>query len=293
MIALRVRVAPADAERALVTLLDLMPGGLEERGSDSAVEYVLYGTRATLPTEDTLRRELGAALVSVTESEIADDWQERWKQWHQPVEVAAAGRRVRVRPPWEPPAGVGLGSAGDDRDEASGDGGGGERSFELVIDPGQAFGTGGHHTTRLCLELLLEQAAAGGSLADWGCGTGVLALAGARLGCHPVTAIDFDPAAVHATIDNARVNEIRGIQVQQLDLTAEPGPLADVVVANLILPLLLQVAAGMRAAPPVLIASGLLREQVDEACTAFARVGLRETARRASGEWAAVVLESE
>ena len=86
---------------------------------------------------------------------------------------------------------------------AAGDG------IDLVIDPGQAFGTGAHHTTRLCLELLLELEPAG-AFADWGCGSGVLAIAAARLGWAPVLACDSDPAAVEATRENAAVNGVRG-----------------------------------------------------------------------------------
>ncbi len=162
MIRLAVRVARADAEAVLAELLELAPGGLEERevGAD-AVEYVLYGAPGEVPDLGEVRAAAGDALVEVSTSEIPDDWSERWKAFHRPVDVSWRFRRLRVRPPWEPPL--------------DGDG------IDLVIDPGQAFGTGAHHTTRLCLELLLELEPAG-ALADWGCGTGVLAIAAARLG---------------------------------------------------------------------------------------------------------------
>ncbi len=271
MIARTLRVAADAAERAVLILSELSPAGFEERESEGCADFVVYGTADDLPEHSALRRALGPSLLWIQDAEIPDDWSERWKTWHQPVWVEVDGRRALVRPPWEQPA-------------ADAD------TLELVIDPGQAFGTGGHDTTRLCLELLLGRPA-GGSLADWGCGTGVLALAAARLGWTPVTAIDFDSAAVEATKTNAEANGIGGLTIERLDLTVQPGPLADLVVANLILPLLLQVAAGMRQAPPVLIASGLLRQQVDEACAAFAPLGLRETTRSESREWAAVVLE--
>ena len=161
--------------------------------------------------------------------------------------------------------------------------------IDLVIDPGQAFGTGAHHSTRLCLELLLEREP-DGALADWGCGTGVLAIAAARLGFDPVLACDFDSAAVEATRANAAVNGVPGIAVSRVDLRSEEGPWAPVVVANLVRPLLLEVAALMTRPPRTLIASGLLREEAGEVATAFARHGLRESARREGGEWVAVVL---
>ena len=126
----------------------------------------------------------GDALVEVTSSEVADDWRERWRSYHRPAVVR---ERLTVRPPWEPP---------------------GTTPLDVVIDPGQAFGTGAHATTRLCLELLLEVGPPG-SLLDLGCGSGVLAIAAARLGFAPVVAVDNDPAAVAAANANAALNVSR------------------------------------------------------------------------------------
>ena len=156
MIALHVRVARAHADAVLAELAELAPGGFEERDAGRLVEYVLYGAPGELPALPDLRAAAGDALVDISTEEIADDWPERWKAFHRPVDVG----RLRIRPPWEPA-----------RDGA----------LDVVVDPGQAFGTGGHPTTRLCLELLLEREPRGG-LADWGCGTAVLAIAAARLG---------------------------------------------------------------------------------------------------------------
>jgi ribosomal protein L11 methyltransferase len=160
--------------------------------------------------------------------------------------------------------------------------------IDLVIEPGQAFGTGSHHTTRLCLQLLLEQDP-GGALADWGCGTGVLAIAAARLGFDPVAAVDNDPFSVEATEHNATANAVR-VQAARVDLRRAPGPWAPLVTANLVRPLLLEVAARMERPPERLIASGLLREEADEVAAAFAEKGLRETDRRFASEWAALLL---
>ena len=271
MIRLAVRVARADADAVLAELLDLAPGGLEEREvGEDAIEYVLYGAPGELPTLPDVRAAAGEAVVDVSTSEIPDDWSERWKAFHRPVDVSWRFRRLRVRPPWEPPL--------------DGDG------IDLVIDPGQAFGTGGHHTTRLCLELLLELEPAG-ALADWGCGTGVLAIAAARLGFDPVLACDSDPAAVAATRENAAVNGVLRIAVSRVDLRREEGPWAPVVLANLVRPLLLEIAALMTRPPQTLIVSGLLRAETADVASAFARHGLRETARRDGGEWSALRLQ--
>ena len=270
MIRLAVRVARADAEAVLAELLELAPGGLEEREvGEDAIEFVLYGAPGELPALPDLRVAAGDALVDVSTSEVPDDWTERWKAFHRPVDVSWRFRRLRVRPPWEPPL--------------DGDG------IDVVIDPGQAFGTGAHHTTRLCLELLLELEPAG-ALADWGCGAGVLTIAAARLGFDPVLACDSEVASVEATRANAAINGVRGIEVTRVDLRRVEGPWAPTVVANLVRPLLLEVAALMTRPPRTLIVSGLLREEADEVVAAFGRHGLREADRRHGGEWSAVVL---
>lgn len=269
MIRLAVRVARADAETVLAGLLELSPGGLEEREvSEDAVEYVIYGAPGELPALPELRAAAGDALVDVSTSEVADDWSERWKRFHRPVDVAWGSRRLRVRPPWEGPADGGV---------------------DLVIDPGQAFGTGAHHTTRLCLELLLELEP-GGALADWGCGSGVLAVAAARLGWDPVLACDWEAASVAATRQNAAINGTPGVTVQRTDLRRAEGPWAPTVVANLVRPLLLEVAALMTRPPATLIVSGLLRDEAGEVAAAFARHGLREVDRRHAAEWSAMRL---
>jgi ribosomal protein L11 methyltransferase len=267
VIRLAVRVARAEAEVVLAELLELVPSGLEERdaGPDE-IEYVIYGAPGEVPDLGDLRAVAGSALVDVATSEVPDDWAERWKAWHRPVDVAWRFKRLRVRPPWEPPLG--------------GDG------LELVIDPGQAFGTGAHHTTRLCLELLLGLEAQG-ALADWGCGTGVLAIAAARLGFAPVVACDNDPNAREATRENAAANEA---DVAVVNANLRRGPWAPTVCANLVRTLLLDVASHLERPPERLIASGLLREEAEEVVAAFAGHGLREAERRTGGEWAALLL---
>ena len=259
MIALHVRVAREHADAVLGLLLDHVDG-CEERDLGDEVEYVLYGAPGELPVLPEGVAALGDVQVRVRSAEIADDWGERWKAFHRPAEVG----RFRVRPPWEPAAG--------DR-------------IDLVVDPAQAFGTGGHHTTRLCLELL-SGLDPGGPLADWGCGTGVLAIAAAKLGFAPVTAVDHDPASVEATAANAAANGVE-VAVARVDLRRDPGPPAPTVVANLVRPLLLEVAALHPFRPGRLILSGLLHHEADEVRDAF---GMAERERRRSGDWTALLL---
>jgi ribosomal protein L11 methyltransferase len=265
MIRLGVRASAADAERVLAGLLELAPSGVEQVDGDGWVEYAVYGAPGELPSLPEGDADVAGARVSVRGEPVPDDWEERWRRFHTPVLI---GGRIYVRPPWDEPAvrpGV----------------------HEIVIDPGQAFGTGAHPTTRMCLELLLE-IDAGGSLADLGCGSGVLAIAAAKLGFSPVTALDSGRAAVAATERNARENAVELARVERFDLRRTAAPQADVVVANLMRPLVLRVAELMTARPGALIASGLIDEEADEVAAAFAP--LAERRRLSSGGWTAIVL---
>jgi ribosomal protein L11 methyltransferase len=267
MIRLALRVRREDAEVALAELLELVPGGVEEADlGDGRVEFAIYGAPGELPALPDLRAAAGAALVDVATSEVPDDWADRWRAFHRPVTI---GDRLFVRPPWEAPR-PGL--------------------VDVVVDPGQAFGTGAHATTCLCLELLLALAPA--PLVDLGCGSGVLAIAAAKLGFAPVAACDHDPLAVAATQLNARANGVT-VAVERFDVRAGPAPSAPVVVANIVRPVLLELAARGFAgeAPRALVLSGLLTPEADEAAAAFgAGHGLVESRRVSAGDWAALTL---
>ncbi len=302
MIRLAVRVRREDSEIVLAELLELAPGGVEEVAlvEEGKVEYAVYGAPGELPELPDLNAAAGDIPVEISSTEIAEDWSERWKDFHRPVLIEApAGSSVtalHVRPPWESPS---------DREGAE----------EIVIDPGQAFGTGAHATTRLCLELLLELAQledSPGPLLDVGTGSGVLAIAAARLGFAPVLGLDHERESVAATKENASVNGV-AIEVRRFDLRTQTLPWLDretegvdaedpadgqadgyagalVVVANLLRPLLLDLAQGMPRAPAHLLAGGLLRKQVDEVVQAFGGLGMHERERRERGEWAVVWL---
>ncbi|HEY4097115.1 MAG TPA: 50S ribosomal protein L11 methyltransferase [Baekduia sp.] len=275
MIRLAIRVRREDADVVLAELLELAPGGVEEADLEggTVVEYAVYGAPGELPELPDLRAAAGGALVDIVTTEVADDWADRWRQFHRPI---AIGDRLYVRPPWEPAHATLL---------------------DLVIDPGQAFGTGAHHTTRLCLELLSElpvPAGAGASATmDLGCGSGVLAIAAAKLGWGPVAGVDHEVESVRATLENADANGVE-VTASRFDLIrGGPAPTAPLVLANLLRPLLLCVArAGFDGEPPrTLIASGLLTREADEIAAAFERHGLREADRRESAEWAALLLQ--
>jgi ribosomal protein L11 methyltransferase len=265
---LAVRVHRNQAELVLAELLELAPSGVEEVDvSADVVEYAVYGAPGELPAVPALRAAAGGAYVDVSTQEIADDWAERWRSFHRPLVISD---RLTVRPPWEPP---------------------GATALDVVVDPGQAFGTGSHATTRLCLELMLDLDfdVRRGSFVDVGSGSGVLAIVAAKLGFAPVIALDYDSAATAATRENAARNGV-DLDVRAFDMRREQVPRADCGAANVLGGPLVAWAAFQYELPPTLILSGLLATEADRVAEAYLQRGHAERERRVVGEWVALLL---
>jgi len=241
--------------------------------------------------------------AEVKTGEIADeDWKFAYRRHFKTERV---GRRLLVVPAWE------LESLAEEAREGR----------EVVsLDPGMAFGTGKHETTRACLEYIDELSEKGGSMLDMGCGSGILAIAAAKLGYSPVAAFDIDDDAVAAARENAEANGVRidcrafalgrGAMTADASIEAAKGVYpdlalqgrapcgdsaqfapADLVVANILGPLLVAFAeeiAGYVAG--ALVVSGILTETYPEVLAAFARLGFGEISRKNYGEWTTALL---
>jgi ribosomal protein L11 methyltransferase len=155
-----------------------------------------------------------------------------------------------------------------------------EGAIPVTIDPGRAFGTGAHATTRLCLELLLERER--GSVVDLGCGSGVLAIAAAKLGFAPVIALDYDDVALEAARGNADANAVE-LEVRRADVLADVIPAAVLAVANITAEAV--AAVGPRVTARTLISSGYLASERPRPD------GWRPTERREVEGWAADLFE--
>jgi ribosomal protein L11 methyltransferase len=273
MIRLAVRCAPEYADAVMANLLELAPNGLEEERGPGWVEFAIYGPPGEVPDVGELQAAAGGSLVDVTTTAVPDDWADKWTDFHRPIEVSG---RVGVRPSWwEPKEGL----------------------IDVVVDPGRAFGTGGHPTTRLCLGLLVELEEAGeaaGPIADWGTGSGVLGIAAAKLGWSPITGCDRELASLETARANAEANGVE-MSIEHVDVREGPPPIAPSVVANLTGNLLKDCAGQLtaaREAPARLVCSGMLGSEVDEVVAAFASTGLSESDRRIEGDWGGLLLRS-
>jgi ribosomal protein L11 methyltransferase len=233
-------------EIARAQLLELHPEGFEEAEG----VLVVYTDAAG---EERVRTVFG----DVTSEPVEPGWGERWREFHRPVWIGP----FWVGPPWEEPP--------DD-------------AITVVVDPGRAFGTGSHPTTRLCLELLAELDR--GSLLDIGCGSGVLSVAAAKLGFAPVIAIDREAAAVEAARRNAQANGVE-IDVRRADVLATELPASDVALANIDLASVDQLGERLDAA--VLVCAGYFHSRMPTIS------GFAHRERRIDGGWAADLFERQ
>lgn len=264
-------------------LLDFGSTGIEQRdGADGAVTLVAYFE--TAPSLDDLAAAIGVAPGIDPEQARAaaatlragatddDDWLRLWKRGFEPVPI---GARLLVYPSWK-------------RAEADvfAD------RVKLEVDPGQAFGTGTHETTRLCLEWL-DEFWRGGTLVDVGTGTGILAIAAALLAPgSTIVAVDIDPLAVDIAVDNARANGLGGkIRFEPCGPDGVDG-VFDVVIANLTADVILDLQSHLLARLADrgrIVLSGILTDQAASVLAAMRTQGLALEARSDLGEWTALV----
>lgn len=207
-------------------------------------------------------KHCGLPGPSFTLQPIADqDWVRLTQSQFEPIRV---GPRLMIAPSWHLEA---------VRPHVEG-------AQLIMLDPGLAFGTGSHPTTRMCLEWLDTHLAPGQSVIDYGCGSGILAIAAARLGAQPVCAIDIDPQALVSARDNALANGVT-LQIMAAE-SARPDPAA-VVVANILanpLRLLAPLLSSLVRPGGSLVLAGLLERQADELRALYPQIALEVYARR-------------
>jgi ribosomal protein L11 methyltransferase len=210
----------------------------------------------------------GAKSTQVQINSLGDDWETAWqKNWH----AMPVGKRLCVRPSFCEPL----------------DG----EHIDIVLDPGMAFGTGQHPTTRLCLEAIerICDEKLPASMLDMGAGSGLLAIAAGKLGAKGIVAIDNDPISVEASRVNAEIN---GVELDSVLNDTPPDQIFDLVVANILAGPLIEMAPKLaKCVGQNLVLSGLLREQVEPVSAAYVNVGMKVVRSDAMEEWASVELK--
>ncbi|MCY4064386.1 MAG: 50S ribosomal protein L11 methyltransferase [Chloroflexi bacterium] len=203
----------------------------------------------------------------------AEDWAEAWKAHYQPLRI---GQRLLIRPRWI------------DVELAPGD-------IEISLDPGMAFGTGTHPTTQLCLEALERLSKPALDVLDLGSGSGILAIAAAKLGARKVLALDIDPVAVTATAENARANGVSDKIIAEcggLETALPSARRFDLAVVNILARVIVQLAEGglgeiVRPGGTAIL-SGIIDSQLAEVEAALQHTGLQPCARHQRGDWVLV-----
>jgi len=275
---------PGADELVEASLWELGPDGVE-RQDDTTFSQLVEDPRPRAPgtvrwriyVEDGDEAEAEAYAAAVDGHATVAHWRlhdlsflTAWREFFKPARVSP---RIWIHPPWE---------------DAPGNDG-----VRVEIEPGMAFGTGTHETTRLCLAALDDYVRPGMSVLDVGCGSGVLAIAAAKLGASRVVAIDNDPDAVTIAVENATRNRV-DVHTSAADV-ADPGLGSfDVVVANILPHVLIDLSdalLGRLATRGALVLSGIIREKADDVATHFASAGLRVAAIDTQGDWVCVRCE--
>lgn len=253
--------------------VDLIEQELLDKPRDIVIIH-LYVQPDAQPTETIalLQARLDEARLQYTietEGVEQDDWQNGWRKYYHPMEI---GTRLAIVPSWQ--------EYDTDR-------------VKLILDPGLAFGTGGHETTSLCLETLDEKIAGGERVLDIGTGSGILAIAALKLGAASAEGVDIDPVAVRTAGENAALNGVADkLTVLVGDLSDKASGQYDVVVANIVANAIISLAPAVPALMKpngYFIASGIIDTRKDEVVAALAAAGLQVQTIREKRGWECIL----
>ena len=214
--------------------------------------------------------DIGEAIVELSQVD-EEDWANEWKNYYKPTKV---GKNVVVKPTWE------------EYEEQTGD-------LIIELDPGMAFGTGTHETTTMCIQQLENYVKKDSKVFDIGCGSGILAIAAAKLGAKEVVAVDLDEVAVKVSKENIELNKVEDkVTALHGNLTEVINDKADIVVANIIadiIKILAKDVSNFMKEDAVFISSGIIHAKVDEVKESLIKNGFEIVEVQTLGEWNAIV----
>ena len=262
---------------AEIAHVDLIEPELLEKPRDVVIIHIYLEPGAqpaeTLAAIHARMEAAGIPYTVETAGVEQEDWQNGWRKYYHPMEI---GRRLAVVPSWQ--------DYDTDR-------------VKLLLDPGLAFGTGGHETTSLCLEALDELTAGGERVLDIGTGSGILAIAALKLGAASAEGVDIDPVAVRTACENAALNGVADRFVGlEGDLSDKAGGRYDIITANIVANAIIALAPAvpaLLAAGGRFIASGIIDSRADEVAAALTAAGLAPAVRREKRGWVCFVCEGK
>lgn len=233
------------------------------------IEEVLAYVNERLEELKEMGLDLGEAKVE-HEKMHEEDWANTWKQYYKPSKV---GEKIVVKPIWE-------------EYEAK------ENELVVDLDPGMAFGTGTHETTRMCIQALERYVEEESTVFDVGCGSGILAIAAAKLGAKLAVGVDLDPVAVESSIENVSYNNLNNIEILHGNLVEVIDGKADIVVANILAEIICILTDDVKRVLKdggVFITSGIIHDRVDMVCEKLEATGFEVIEKNKDGEWNCIV----
>lgn len=233
------------------------------------IEDVLAYVNERLAELKEMGIDLGEAKVE-HEKMYEEDWANTWKQYYKPSKV---GEKIVVKPIWEEYE---------------------VKDGELVVDldPGMAFGTGTHETTRMCIQSLEKYVQEDSTVFDVGCGSGILAISAAKLGAKLAVGVDLDPVAVESSIENVGYNNLNNIEILHGNLVEVIDGKADIVVANILAEIICILADDVKRVlkdDGIFITSGIIHDRVDMVCEKLEATGFEVIEKNRDGEWNCIV----
>ena len=239
---------------------------------DDKVEEIVKAVKEKLEEIKEFGIDIGEGSVEY-KSMHEEDWANNWKKYYKPVKITD---KIVIKPTWE------------DYEKRDG---------ELIIelDPGMAFGTGTHETTRMCIKALDKYVEPNTTVFDVGCGSGILAIAAAKLGAKHVVGVDLDPVAVDSSKENISFNDLDNIEVLEGNLLDVVEGKADIVVANIIAEIICVLTEDVKKAlnkDGLFITSGIIHDRVDMVKEKFEECGFEVIEINKDGEWNCIVAKT-
>ena len=236
---------------------------------DDKVEEIVEYVKEKITEIKELGFDIGEGKVEVKKMH-EEDWANNWKQYYKPVKITD---KIVIKPIWEE----------YDKDD---------KELIIELDPGMAFGTGTHETTRMCIKALDKYVKPNTTVFDVGCGSGILSIAAAKLGAKHVVGVDLDPVAVDSSKENISYNDLDNIEILEGNLLDVVDGKADIVVANIIAEIICVLTDDVKKAlndGGLFITSGIIHDRVDMVKEKFAESGFEIIEINKDGEWNCIV----